>query len=359
MLGMLLVDVLIAVIGSLLSYVEVMNLRNIYGADYVPPIGFALMRILVVTLVVLTGIAYFLYRKMEFEFVQPVRRLSEMARRIAEGELDFQVEYSGEHNLELKSLYSDFDYMRKRLLDNALEKLESEEQNRLFISNIAHDLRTPVTTIRGYSEGLLDGIAATPEKRDRYLLTIKNKSMELDRLLNELSFYTKVSQSSISYNFVRLDLTEYFEDCRLELEPELAIRNFDLRIESGEESLWVMADPEQLKRVTGNIITNAIKYNDKDKGLLEIEILSQGDMAEIIFRDNGPGVEEENLERIFDRFYRTDKSRSTATGGSGIGLSIVKKVTEDHGGRVWARNSDKGGLEIHMELKKYEKDTDN
>ena len=132
-----------------------------------------------------------------------------------------------------------------------------------------------------------------------------------------------------------------------------------------DEDVYIIADAEQLKRVINNIISNSVKYLDKRKGIINIRIKDVGDFIEVGIEDNGRGIATRDLPNIFDRFYRTDASRNSQKGGSGIGLSIVKKIIEDHNGRIWATSKEGIGTEIHFVLRKYqeviqdEQNTDN
>lgn len=352
--GMLFINFTIAMLGGILAHFEMANMRMKYGEDFVPSYKVSILRMFIVTVTVLVVVAGIIYRRMDKEFIRPVRILSAAARKIAEGELNFELDYPFKRQSELKSLYSDFEYMRKKLKEQAEEKIENEERNRQLISNIAHDLRTPLTTIQGYSEGLIDGIAATNERQTKYYKTIRNKAEEMDRLLNELSFYTKISQSNIPYNFIKLDINAYINDCDSEMRDELEEKGFIFTYKNElPENTQIIADPEQLRRVIGNIIGNSVKYNDNSKGEICISLKDADNFVIIEIADNGPGIEAKVLPQIFDRFYRSDKSRSSSTGGSGIGLSIVKKIVEDHGGRVWASSVPEEGLTIYIELRKY------
>lgn len=257
--------------------------------------------------------------------VTPICKLEEAAKNIKEGNLDFTIE--AESNDEMGSLCRNFEDMRQRLKESAEEKLEAEKQNRILISNISHDLKTPLTAIKGYVEGIMDGVADTPEKVDRYMRTIYNKAMDMDRLLNELTLYSKIDTNRIPYNFNRIHVADYFDDCIEEIGLELEAEHIGLSyFNYAGDDVLVIADPEQLKRVIDNIIGNSVKYMDKEHGLINIRIKDVGDFIQVEIEDNGKGIGQKDLPFIFDRFYRTDASRNSATGGSGIGLSIVKRL---------------------------------
>lgn len=287
------------------------------------------------------------------DVIRPLRSLQEAMKKIRDGNLDFTLEVDSDSEIGL--LCRDFEEMRIRLKESAEEKVAYDKESKMLLSNISHDLRTPLTAIKGYVEGIRDGVASSPEKLDKYIRTIYNKTMDMDRLLDELTFYTKIDTNRIPYNFAKLNVNEYFGDCVEEVGLDMETRGIEFSYTSNvADSVCIIADPEQLKRVINNIIGNSLKYLDKTPGRITIDIRDQGDFILTSIEDNGTGIAKEDLPKIFDRFYRTDASRNSARGGSGIGLSIVKKIIEDHGGRIWATSTEHVGTGMHFELRKYQ-----
>ena len=283
----------------------------------------------------------------------PLVKLKKATQNIKEGNLDFVLDVEGKD--EFSELCQDFEEMRRRLKESTEEKSLMEKENRELISNISHDLKTPITAVKGYVEGIMDGVADTPEKMDRYVRTIYNKTNEMDHLINELTFYSKIDTNRIPYTFNKLNVEDYFEDCSEEVGLELETRGIELVYANYvEKDVMVIADGEQIRRVIHNIISNAIKYMDKPKGIIQIRIKDVGDFIQIEIEDNGKGIGPKDLPYIFDRFYRTDVSRNSSKGGSGIGLSIVKKILEDHGGKVWATSRLGIGTIMYFVLRKYQ-----
>ncbi|MDD6305898.1 MAG: HAMP domain-containing sensor histidine kinase [Clostridiales bacterium] len=306
----------------------------------------AVLLILVLTACMLT---IWIYTSM----INPIKKLQAAAQNIKEGNLDFTVEV--ENDDEIGELCRSFEEMRQRLKDNTEEKIESERENKTLISNIAHDLKTPITAVKGYAEGLMDGVADTPEKRDKYIRTIYNKANEMDTLINELTLYSKIDTNRIPYNFAKINVSDYFMDCVEELGLDLEAKNIGLGyFNYVDEDVQIIADPEQLRRVINNIVGNSIKYLDKQKGFINIRIKDVGDFIQVEIEDNGRGISARDLPYIFDRFYRADASRNSATGGSGIGLSIVKKIIEDHGGKIWATSKETIGTVMYFVIRKYQ-----
>ena len=303
---------------------------------------------MIVVFITTTLLIYWIYRSVSV----PLAKLQKAARNIKEGNLDFEIRQESDD--EIGQLCQDFEEMRLRLKANAEEKVAFDRENKELISNISHDLKTPVTTIKGYAEGIMDGVADTPEKMERYIRTIYNKANDMDRLIDELTFYSKIDTNKIPYNFSKINVAEYFGDCVEEVGLDMETRGIELGyFNYVDEDVVVIADAEQMKRVINNIIGNSLKYLDKKKGILNIRIKDDGDFIQVIIEDNGKGIAAKDLPYIFDRFYRTDSSRNSSKGGSGIGLSIVKKIIEDHGGRIWATSKEGIGTEIHFVLRKY------
>lgn len=285
--------------------------------------------------------------------INPIRKLEVAAQNIKEGNLDFTIEVDSKD--EIGELCQNFEEMRQRLKDSAEEKLAAETENRQLISNIAHDLKTPITAVKGYSEGLIDGVADTPEKKEKYIKTIYNKANEMDLLLNELTLYSKIDTNRIPYNFNKLKVSDYFSDCVEEIGLDLEAKNIGLSyFNYAEDDVVIIADPEQLKRVIHNIVNNSVKYMDKQKGFINIRVKDVGDFIQVEIEDNGKGIAQKDLPYIFERFFRADASRNSATGGSGIGLSIVRKIIEDHGGKIWATSKEETGTIMYFVLRKYQ-----
>ena len=278
--------------------------------------------------------------------ISPIHKLQEAAQNVEEGNLNFEIK--PEKDDEMGRLMQAFEKMRIRLRDNAEEKLKSDRESKELISNISHDLKTPITAIKGYVEGIRDG-------RDKYIRTIYNKANEMDTLINELTLYAKIDTNRIPYNFAPLSVNDYFNDCAEDIEMELDSKNVEFgyfNYVEGDQK--IIADPEQLKRVINNIVSNSLKYMEREHGLINLRVKDVGDFIQVELEDNGKGIAAKDLPNIFDRFYRTDASRNSSKGGSGIGLSIVKKIIEDHGGKIWATSREGVGTVMYFVIRKYQ-----
>ena len=283
----------------------------------------------------------------------PLGRMKIATQNIKDGNLDFELEV--ETDDEIGQLCQDFEEMRKRLKESTSEKIEYDKRSKELISNISHDLKTPITAIKGYVEGIMDGVADTPEKMDRYIRTIYNKAEDMDKLINELTLYSKIDSNRIPYNFNTISVSDYFDDCAEELKIDLEARDikFDY-LNYVESDVKIIADAEQLKRVINNIVSNSAKYMDKRHKTIHLRVKDVGDFVQVEIEDNGKGIGAKELPHIFERFYRTDASRNSATGGSGIGLSIVKKIIEEHGGKIWATSKEGTGTVMYFVIRKYQ-----
>ncbi len=298
---------------------------------------------------ILTGVCLTLW--LHRSIVKPLNYLEKSANRIATGDLDFKIVSKGDD--EFGDLTKSFESMRGKLKEYVDKKVQYEVDSRELLTNISHDLKTPLTSIKGYVEGLLDGVADTQEKRDKYLQTIYNKSKDMDRLIGEVTLFSKLDTGDVPYNFEKIDIDGFLSELCTEWKFDLEEKNIFVQYENNLSGrVMIKGDVEKLIRVVNNIIGNSVKYLDKDEGHIHITLEDIGESVKITIADNGKGIEKENLELIFERFYRTDASRNSKQGGSGIGLAIVKKIIEQHDGRVWAESEVNEGTAIVFTLQK-------
>lgn len=323
------------------------NLFIVFGMIYGIPMFIWLIIAIALLNIVTIAMLIWIYRRI----LSPVDKLQIATKQIMEGNFDFKLDRSD--FLELPLLYDDFERMRIKLKENEDEKIASEKLERELVSNISHDLKTPLTAIRGYVEGILDGVASSPEKVTKYLKTIYNKTNDMTALIDELHYYSQVSGDELFYNFEKTNVRDFFDkyikDLSLEMETRKIIFKYNSNVSSAAA---IEIDREQIKRVLNNIFSNSVKYNDKEKPEIQLNISSTFDKVIIRVSDNGIGISREDLPYIFERFYRSDTSRNTKLGGSGIGLSIVKKIIEHHHGECSAKSVPGKGTDIVIELMK-------
>lgn len=281
----------------------------------------------------------------------PLDKMRIATKKIADGNFDYELDEKD--FVEIPFLYNDFEKMRIKLKENEEEKILSENASRELVSNISHDLKTPLTAIRGYVEGILDGVASSPQKVRDYLTTIYNKTNDMTKLIDELLYYSRVSGNEFSYNFEKTNVKEFFDDYVKDLYLELDTIKINFSYSANVDADTVIdIDREQIKRALNNIVANAVKYMDKEDPEIHFRVKETMDAINIRISDNGRGIDEKDLPHIFERFYRSDASRNTKLGGSSIGLSIVKKVIENHEGSVVAMSKSGVGTDIDIVLKK-------
>jgi histidine kinase len=300
-------------------------------------------------LLILIGTNALLTYFMSKSIIKPIDRLKTAAQFIKNGNLNHSIKAS--RNDEIGQLTEAFEEMRIQLNKSFEIQKQYEENRKELIAHISHDLKTPITSIKGYIEGIRDGIADTPEKRERYIQTIYTKSVDLDHLIDELFLYSKLDLGKIPFVFEIVDIRRYLDDYIEELSFELEKRQVEVNFKFDlKDNFQVLADREKFKRVIGNIVGNSIKYMDKELKILDISLISTSKSVDIIIKDNGPGIPEESLPLIFNQFYRAEQSRNMLTGGSGLGLSIARMIIEEHQGEIKVESKLHVGTTITISL---------
>lgn len=258
----------------------------------------------------------------------PVSVMTSASRRIAEGHYDERVELRG--NDELNQLAGSFNQMAEQL-----EQVES--MRRQLIGDVAHELRTPLTAIKGTAEALMDGVL--PASTETYQ-QIHSEAGRLSRLVDDLQELSRVESRSTQLDIHPVDSASLIQTVTKRLKYQFDEKRVKLTLSLPRDPIHVLADEGRILQVLTNLIGNALQYTP-EHGTVTISIEREKNEALISVADTGDGIPPEHLARIFDRFYRVDKSRSRARGGSGIGLTIAKHLVESHGGRIWARSAGK------------------
>lgn len=286
----------------------------------------------------------FVYRHIE----EPLDILAEGVHQIRDGNLDYRILYEGGD--EFAPVCDDFNEMAFRLKQSVTLTQQHENSRRELMAGISHDLRTPLTSIQAYVEGLLDGVAKTPEMQRRYLTTIKSKAEDIDRMVRQIFLFSKMELDDYPYAPVILRLDGEIEELVQSVREEYAEKG--LQIETALTHASVRADPELLRRVLVNIMENSLKYKGKPAGTLRITLEADEKRCRLTLADDGPGVPPEQQARLFDAFYRSDPARREPNRGSGLGLSIAENAVRRMGGTIRAGDSPLGGLAILIELPK-------
>lgn len=276
----------------------------------------------------------------------PIKELQRAAAHIVEGNLNFEVLACEDR--ELNELCQSFDEIRKKLKQNAEAQLRIQEERNVLMANLSHDMRTPITTIKGYLEGIQDGVADSPEKQSRYLDTIYSKTLVLERLLDNMTEYSELELGRMQYAFEYVDLTQYLKDLIEDYKRDIEAAGLQFDESLIEKPLVVVADRSKLKRVLDNLISNAVKYN-KENGAIAIKTETDDKGALICISDTGNGINSADLNKVFDGFYRGDASRSNIK-GNGLGLSISKQIIGYHRGKIWIKSEKHVGTEVYIYL---------
>lgn len=284
--------------------------------------------------------------------LQPIKKISIGANEIANGNLDYVIDYDTTN--ELGIMVKSFNHMTQILKKSLEEKNQIERSRKEMIAGVAHDLRTPLTSVKGYVEGLKDGIANTPEKQKRYLDTIYTSTCDMEKLLDELLTVSRLELGAIDLMLEPININSFLDDCAEEISLYLEKLNFDFEYKNSCESdVIVDLDTDRFTRVIRNIVSNSVKYaSPKRKGKIVLTAQSYQKSVIISLADNGIGLDSASIPRIFDTFFRADKARTNVRDGSGLGLSVCKQIIELHGGRIWATGKENQGLTILISLER-------
>ncbi|UHA74878.1 sensor histidine kinase [Paenibacillus sp. 481] len=308
-----------------------------------------LIGVLVIVLLLANGLLYYFLTR---SIIKPLNTLRQSAEKIRDGDLNFQIKVVS--NDEVGQLSQAFEDMRHRLKDSVELQLQYEDNRKELITNISHDLKTPLTTIKGYIEGIRDGVADTQEKMDKYTGTIFSKVVHMDRMIDELFLYSKLDLKRLPFAFEEVELGEFLRDCVDDYTFDFVEQGIDIRLKGlqNEAPIIVIADREKMKRTLDNIVSNSAKFMVGAEKWIEIGVTAGHSTVAISVADSGLGIAPEVLPHIFERFYREDTSRNASTGGSGLGLAIAKQIVEGHGGQIWATSELGTGTVITFTLKR-------
>lgn len=270
----------------------------------------------------------FVFRRIE----EPLEILTQGVHQLRDGNLDFQINYDRQD--EFAPICQDFNEMARRL-KASVQQLQNEERSRkVLIAGISHDIRSPLTSIQAYVEGLLDGVAQTPEAQHRYLTTIKNKAEDLEHIVSQLFLFSKLELGEASGDRQPMRLDTCIADTVSGLQEEYRQKGLDVALHLAP--VTIAADPVLVQCIVMNILENSLKYKRKPRGKLDIQLDDKGEQAVLCFADDGPGVPAEALPHLFEVFYRSDPARKNPGSGSGLGLAIVAGATEKCGGTIQA-----------------------
>jgi len=303
--------------------------------------------IAIVVMILTCGIAVFFACYYQYYTIfPPLTKLRGGLKQVAAGNYAYQLR--GGNRDEIGAVIGDFELMRQKLADLERQKSEFDRQRGEIIAGISHDLKTPLTTVQGYTKGLLDGVANTPEKTQRYLKTIYETALTMNALVNQLNEFSRMDIDTIEYSFRERDMVELLSNFASIHVPIYATKGLIITTDFSPSPVLADIDKEQFLRVVQNILDNSVKYKDKKEGHAFIRVYPDGTDAVLEIGDDGPGVSPHEINYIFESYYRGDPSRTNPTTGSGLGLSIVKTIITAHGGTVEAVNDN--GLKIIIKI---------
>lgn len=307
--------------------------------------AFKLLNLLFITVIMLILMTNgFLTRIVINSIIDPLNTLIYGVHQIRDGNLEYRIHYS--KNDEFQEICEDFNEMAGHLKDMVNSRQKDDDNRKELIAGISHDLRTPLTSLKGYVIGLEEGIDTTPEIRQRYLSVLRNKTTEIEQLVNQLFLFSKLDIGEFpiypDITNLRDELTDFVDQILLEYKQ----KGLDIILEEIPENITLSLDRVQFHNVLVNLFENAVKYGDKEIKQLRIQCKIDDQRIVLRLADNGPGVPPESLDKLFDVFYRVDKARNITSSGSGIGLAISKKIVERMDGEIYAVNGIPEGLAV-------------
>jgi len=299
------------------------------------------------TIIVLLGMSQLFTNRLVKRLMNPINHLINASKRIEEGNLKDPIMYKGYG--EFETVCSSFNQMQQHLLEEQEQIISYEKARTDMVSGISHDLRTPLTSVKGYIKGLKDGVANTPEKQMQYLDIAYEKACEMDVLLQRLFYFSKMETGNMPFYKSLVNFNEFInsfvEGCRQDLQT----KGVTISCENNVKNPMVSVDIEQMQRVFANLAENSIKYANTQEIQIHITIVEENGCIVIAVYDNGCGVKEDKLPHLFEQFYRGDEARSSKNGeGNGLGLYIAKYIVEAHDGTITAENNN--GLKVVIKL---------
>lgn len=273
--------------------------------------------------------------------VRPMRQMSDAAKRFAKGDFDARIEVDA--GGEIAELAENLNNMADSLAN--LEELRAG-----FIANVSHDLRTPMTTISGFVDGILDG-TIPPEMERHYLEIVSTETKRLSRLVRTLLDISRMESGEYKLHLCEFDISETLRRTVLSFEQRIEEKELDLTLDLPEGTMMISGDSDAISRVAYNLCDNAVKFSNRG-GYLKISLRERGDFVEFTVRNSGNGIAAGDLQSVFERFYKADKSRGLDKSGLGLGLYIVKSLVDQHGGVVTVNSEEGSYCEFRVSLPK-------
>lgn len=285
--------------------------------------------------------------------LQPLKEISASAKGIIAGNYDLEVLRAYWKNInenEVGDLSYVFELMRDELKSKQIREEALKKSQKEMISCISHDLKTPISTIKAYSEGLRDHIAKNPQQQQEYIGIIINKTNLLIGMINELLECSTAQLNQLDINREELYFRNFFNPLMDEIKIYVKQNGFDFSYTCKLPDLLVSIDKKRITEVIYNLVENSMKYMNHEDGRIVIEAEREEKVILVQVRDNGPGISVDDIPYVFDMFYRAEKSRSSSIPGSGLGLSICKYIINQHGGEINCKSASKKGCEISFTI---------
>lgn len=280
--------------------------------------------------------------KLEKRVFKPIESLQRGVMEISEG--NYEVEVEGSINNEIGFLVTSFNKMARKLQEGERLKAEYEENRKNLIANISHDLKTPITSIQGYVETMMDAEDIPKENLEKYYKIIYNNAAYINKLIDDLFLFSKLDMQKLEFHFDKIDIKAFMADIMEEFSFELDDRKVGFEYEDMlESSSLVNIDRKRVDQIFKNIIGNAIKYGSEGETMIKVKLYGDNGHIYIDIKDNGPGIPQDKLPFIFDRFYRVDYARTKDLMSTGLGLSISKELVEAHNGSITVESIEKLG----------------
>lgn len=327
----------------------------VFGKETMGPSGMVPFLILagVLLCLLVAGVCILLTSRLTGKITATLKTLRQAADNLRDGDLDFQILSCDQR--ELDELSQSLESVRQRLKAAAVAEAAAQDERGLLMANLSHDLRTPITAIKGYVEGIQDGIANTPEKQAHYLQIIYNKSVVLEKLVRNMSDFSEYELGRMQYHFGYVDMGPFLRDLGEEYRDDVEQNGLSLVCQIPTGHYVVTADRGKLKRVLDNLISNAIKYSRPQGSIaLTAEEYERGLVIQV--SDNGKGIGTQALRHVFDSFFREDAARTSSVPGSGLGLAICRSIVDSHHGKIWLTSEEGEGTRafIYLPLQKEE-----
>ncbi|MDP4183206.1 MAG: HAMP domain-containing sensor histidine kinase [Bacillota bacterium] len=305
--------------------------------------GIKTVSVIFATLMTLGGLFEFIFlRKIENRLLIPIDKLKNGVEEIAKGNYNVKIESNIQSEISL--LIDSFNDMAQKLQESEKIKNEYEENRKNLIANISHDLKTPITSIQGYIEAITEGNAASSENINKYLKIIYNNTAYMNKLIDDLFLFSKLDMEKLEFQFVELSVKPFVSDLMEEFKIELEERNVQFEyIDNLDVECRFIIDRKRIHQVFKNIIGNALKYGPEQNLSIKAELNKKDGYARISIKDNGPGISEDKLPHIFERFYRIDTERTKDFISTGLGLAIAKELIESHKGIITASSKENEG----------------